>query len=279
MLRYNLLSILGICMSIYYFEHYKNYMQESLKTIGASRGRRLKLAEHLDCKPGYISQVINGHTDFSQEHGIKTCEFLGLSEDEQHYFMLLLQKERAGSMLLKKYFKKEITKIRNLKQQVKEQLLTYKTLNNQDKVRYYGQWYYSAIHILVSIPGFQTKDKVAKKLNLSLSVVGTALEFLESTGLVIQKKNRYIIGETRIHLEPNSPMITKHHTNWRLEAIKSLEKDQPNSLHYSSVVSISEEDFNKIKNILLDSIKKTETVLPDSKEEELCSLNIDFFAY
>ena len=107
---------------------------------------------------------------------------------------------------------------------------------------------------------------------------GEILEFLVSLGLAIQKGNHYEVGASRVHLGGDSPMISKHHINWRLQAIQSLERENREvDLHYSSVISISKEDTLKIKSLLVDSIEKTKAVIKESKEEELHSFCLDFF--
>ncbi len=72
-------------------------------------------------------------------------------------------------------------------------------------------------------------------------------------------------------------MIGQHHTNWRLRAISSLSKGVPDDLHYSSVITISKKDALRIREELIDKIKDLKTVIKDSVEEKLYSLNLDFF--
>ena len=71
--------------------------------------------------------------------------------------------------------------------------------------------------------------------------------------------------------------ILKHHTNWRVKALESLENETLEDLHYSGVVSLSESDVIRIKNLLLDQLKENLKIIASSKEERLFVLNIDFF--
>ena len=80
-----------------------------------------------------------------------------------------------------------------------------------------------------------------------------------------------------IHLDKNSPMIYKHHTNWRLEGIKALESQNNDNLHYSSILAIAREDAQKIKQMLLKALEDIEPVVAPSPEEELYSLCMDLF--
>jgi len=265
-------------MNIYNFDDYKKYIKKIFDTEVEGRGRRSKLAEALHCQTGFISQVLNGETHFSLEHGIKINHFLGHNKDEEHFFMLLLQKGRAGSHDLEEYYASQIKFLREKKQEIKNRIAVDATLDEKDYHIYYSQWYFAAIHILSSIPHFQTREAMAQKLQLPLALVTTVLEFLLLKGLVVQKDNLYKIGHTRIHLDKKSPLISKHHTNWRIEAIKSLEHEKSEvDLHYSSILSLAKKDALKIREFLLELLEKSEPILRDSPEEELCALCIDLF--
>lgn len=59
--------------------------------------------------------------------------------------------------------------------------------------------------------------------------------------------------------------------------MQSLEREELHDLHYSGVVSLSKKDALKIKDLLLESLKKNLDVIRDSNEEELYGYCIDFF--
>jgi hypothetical protein len=155
--------------------------------------------------------------------------------------------------------------------------LTYSKLTEKDVLIYYSQWFYAAIHVLVSIPEINTIELIVDKLNLKKDLVVKALDFLESRNLVKNDSGNYSIGKSRIHLDKKSPMLPRHHTNWRIEAIKNIENFSSENLHYSSVITVSRSDFKKIREILLKTVSEVEEVFVPSVEEEICSFNLDFF--
>ena len=56
--------------------------------------------------------------------------------------------------------------------------------------------------------------------------------------------------------------------------------ENPNHItdkHYSSVISLSRLDAERVKKIILKALKDSEKILADSREEELYCLNFDFF--
>ena len=58
----------------------------------------------------------------------------------------------------------------------------------------------------------------------------------------------------------------------------SLEREEISDLHYSSVVSLSEQDAFRLKDRTLEFIKKSLELIRPSKAEVLYSLSVDFFS-
>ena len=105
-----------------------------------------------------------------------------------------------------------------------------------------------------------------------------AVEFLLQCGLLEPVKGGFKIGKSRLHLGSESPLLYKHHINWRLQAMQRLSaRKADENLHYSSVVTLSEEDVVRIKEKLVASIKEIKEMIRASKEETLQCFSLDFF--
>lgn len=252
-------------------------MKKLLAPTGESRGMRTQLAENLGCNIGFISQVLGGDANFSLEHAMIIADFIKLTGQEREYFLLLVHLEKAGSKKLQDYYQKHIDEIVQKRAEIKSRVHTTKNLSEKDYLLYYSQWYFVAIHMLLSIPEFQTKQSVSNKLHLDSAIVDEVITFLVEKNLVIEDKGRFKTGPTRIHLNRSSPLISKHHTNWRLEALKTLSIKNEKNLHYSSVITMSATDAKKIKDILLKALEEVEVILKPSPDEEIFSLNFDMF--
>jgi uncharacterized protein (TIGR02147 family) len=264
-------------VQVFEFIDYRKYLSQRLSPPFGKRGDKSSLSKHLNTQTGFLSQVFSGLSNLALEHTISVNEFLGHSEEESHFFILLVELEKAGSVKLRQYFMKQIESVLNNRKEIEGRLKQKKGPNKKVHDKYYSKWHFSAIHILTSIPEFQEVDKISQKLSLEKALVSSVLDFLTLNGLVEKKKGKFIIGPTRIHLSKNSDFIGQHHLNWRLQSIQQLNKVSEDDLNYSSVISLSREDYFKIKEILLKSIEQTEEVLAPSPEEILCSLNMDFF--
>lgn len=264
-------------MSVFEENSYKSYLKKILTSFGESRGLRSQMAKFLGCQTGYVSQVLNAHVHFSLEHAYLITKFLKLGPEESEFFILLVSKEKAGSKGLEEHYTTRINEIREKRSQIKERIKVKGAMSKEARITYYSQWYYAAIHVAVTVKNLRTKDNIAKRLNLDGDLVSETLDFLESHDLVINEGGVYLPGNGRIHLEKKSPLVIKHHTNWRIEAIKSLEKVNDKNLHYSGVISLSVKDGEKIKEMMLKMIEDMEVILKPSPEEEIFSISMDFF--
>ena len=65
--------------------------------------------------------------------------------------------------------------------------------------------------------------------------------------------------------------------NWRLRAIRSLENHDQKSLHYSSVVSVSVEDYYRIREILANELVSLKAIIKESTSALAVGFSIDLF--
>ena len=245
-----------------------------------TRGMRTLLAEHLNCNMGFISQVLGGDAHFSLEHAMSIGSFFKLSDKELKYFLLLVQKAKAGSYELEKFYQKEIDFIHKSREEISERVVKNKTMLKEDRVTYFSSSYYALIHMALTISDFQGDfETLSNKFNINKATVEKVIDFLLGKGLIVYKNNRYQTGPVRIHLEKSSPLITQHHTNTRVETIKALAREDKGSLHYSGVFAMKESDARAVRKILLSSIEKSDQVIQNSKDEKLYILGMDFFEY
>jgi uncharacterized protein (TIGR02147 family) len=265
---------------VFEYRDYKKYLNAALSTGGASRGSRSRLAEALRCQTAFISHVLNGNSHFSLEHAVVISRFLNHTQDESKYFVLLVSLGRAGSKELEEHFKAQIDEMQKKRAQIKERIAVDRALTAEAQIRYYSAWYYSAIHVATSIPALQTRDALASALSLAPSLVNECLEFLTEHGLVAAKNNKYEIGPVRMHLGADSPMISRLHANWRLQAMQSMERPvtrNASDLHYSTVLTISHDDAKRVREALLRAVDETEKIFRPSPEEVVYCVGMDWF--
>lgn len=262
--------------SLFDHQDYKSYLNQRLDADPSGRGARSALARAIRCQTAYVSSVLRGSAHFTPEQGEAINEHLGHSELESDYFLLLLQQSRAGTESLKRRLKKQMERIEESRFDLRRRLSVGQALTKEDQATYYSEWHYAAIHTLVSIPEFSGVQKIAERLSLEPSLVADAVDFLLRTGLMEKTKAGLKIGKAHIHLGADSPLIAKHHLNWRLQAMQRLGA-RSEGLHYSSVVTLSEKDSLRLKEMMVGFIQSAKAVIKESKEEQLRCFSLDFF--
>lgn len=266
-------------LDVFDYLDYKAYLRCWIR--GQSKGGRgvaSELARFIQCQTSHVSQVLNSGSHFSLEQAELVSRFLGHNSDERRFWLLLVQFSRAGTLGLKAVFEEQIRDILQQRLDLKNRPDFKTSITEVDQATYYSSWLYAAVHALVSIEKFQTVEAIGRRLGISARRTREILDFLCSIEIVLHQGGKYAVGATRIHLPSDSPMIAKHHTNWRVRAIQSLDQENGGAdLHYSAVVSLSEDDKKTIRSMLVKAIEGINSVVRDSKEERLDCLVVDFF--
>lgn len=266
-------------LDLFDFEDYKEFLNQKLDELDRDgRGTRTRMSRTIGCQTAYTAQVLRGNAHFSLEHGEAINDFLGHTDSQGQYFLLLIQHARAGTPKLQSRFRNQIVELQKSRTQLKNQLGIGEQLAQHDQQIYYSSWIYGAIHALISIPGYQSPEKIGTRLGIETRKAAEALDFLYRAQLLEKnKQGEWGIGKRQIHLGADSPFICRHHVSWRLQSILSIERQVESGLHYSSVISISKKDQARIRKKLADAIADLKPLIRDSKEEELHSLCFDFF--
>lgn len=264
---------------IYNFDDYRLYIKCKIYSGDrAKRGALSSLAQAIPCQTSYLSRVMTGESDLSLEQADSVGRYLGLSQDENSYFLLLVQNARAGTQSLRAHFKRSITIAQEERLNLQKRVGVKQVLSKEDQATYYSLWYYAAVHVMSGIPTLQTKAAMAQELGLPASKLSEILEFLLSTRLLKEGPDgRYLTGEGKLHLKKDSRMILRHHSNWRSQAIRSMEKDLESGIHYSVLLNCSKKDADILRSMIAKFIEDFMKVVHPSVDEEMNCLVIDFF--
>ncbi len=264
-------------MAIWEFTNYRDYIQSQLGFEGQRTGRRKELALAIQVHTTYVSQVLHGKADFSLEQGEAINHFFQHTEDEGDYLLLLISKDRAGSTALRKRYEHKIQKMREERQTISKRLKADHKISDKDREKFYSSAYYGATHVLCSLPGYQNLKDLSQALNLPLNQTSQIVDFLVSIGLLELQQHKIVPGHHHIHLGNDSELILKHHSNWRMHALSKLQFLKKDDLHYSSAISISEQGAFRVKELLLEVLKKTVQEVQSHPPEEAYVLNFDFY--
>ncbi len=265
--------------SVYDFNHYQDYLRARLATRGESRGLRRKLADATGTRPAFISRVLSGNVHFALEHAPAINDFLHHTVEEGHFFNLLLLKGRSGNRQMEKYFGDQIANIIENRSVFLEKANSSNVVSAPEQALYYSKWYYLAIHVLVVLPAFRSRESIARRLGLSPTTVSKALEDLIRMGLVQAKGTQFVTGKKRIYLAKDSPWLANLHTHFRQRAMTRIADPSPEDMHFSAAMSISKSLFEEYRKRMLELISELDSRIQESEEEEMYAVSVDLFRY
>jgi len=264
-------------VSVFEFIDYKKFIQVQIKSNATSRGYQSELATVARCQKSFFSQMLRSELHLTRDHAAELCRFWSCDDQETEYFLTLVDQARAGSPALHKFLSKKLKSLKEANSKLSRSMTEKQFTDTEVQSTYYSSWYWCAIHIALMIPAFQTPSALAERLSLPTDLVRNSLVRLEKMGLVTQAHGKWSIKRADLHLQEDSPMTELNHTHWRNRAILDVQKKNQDSLHYSSVFSVSKKDAEKIRALLMDAILEGRKKILDSADEELFCLNADFF--
>jgi uncharacterized protein (TIGR02147 family) len=264
-------------MSLFEFDDYKLFVNSRLAELPSKgRGEFQRIARALSVHPTLVSHIFRGEKDLTLEQATSLSHHFGLTTMETDYFLLLVTYSRAGSKALKQVLERQIQSQKKQSRELVNRVIADKTLGEQDKAIFYSNWYFSAIRLLTSIPGIDSREAIRARLGLPLETIDRVLEFLAKTGLCRFDGTRYSLGPALTHLESGSDFISKHHLNWRLKAIERHSYLSDRDMAFSAPLSISRKDADGFRERLVELIQRLGESAKGSDPEELRCFNIDW---
>ncbi|MBS1957832.1 MAG: TIGR02147 family protein [Bdellovibrionales bacterium] len=253
-------------------------MNKMLENPLFGRGAKTRLAEFLGVQGSFISLVLSGKQEFSADHSIKIAEFLKLDETETGFFMTMVQRDRAGTPKLKRYYQQQLDRTIKEQSEIKVHVQGKEVeTSEQDLSLYYGSWFHAAIHMAIHSAKHRTVAALVAYTQLKESQVRESIDLLVRLGFAQFDKDTVVPIDRNFHLGKRSLALRSHHTNWRNQAVRSLDDYHVDALHYSLVLNIDSETAMKIRELLLESFRKTHILIGKAKIENVYSLCVDLF--
>lgn len=267
-------------MDVFEFDDYR----ELVRTHIASKpkngfGQLSRLARHLGVNATFVSQILAGTKNLSEEQAHKTSEFLELTEPETLFFLLLVQRERAGTRELKALYEKQIHERRRSARQVRGRITTEIELSATEQAVYYSDWLYTAVHTLSSIERFATVEAIAETLGISRARISAVATWLIEHGLCLTKGDRIAVGPRSTYVDRDSPLAARHHANWRLKAIERMQQPRAEDFFFTAPFSISVSDYQRIRDELSRMAAKVARTVEKTDPEVMATISIDLFRF
>lgn len=265
-------------ISVYDYKSFKKFLLDWIaQTPSNGRGQRKLMAQAMGCQTPFITQVLGGDYHFSMEQAEACTRWLGLSLAEAEFFILLVQKERAGTRSLENFLDRQIQERREQATQLTKRLQISETLTDEDQQQYYSSWQYSAVHMALLVPELRTLEDLHEYFAIPLPRLMTILDFLTTKKLVKVRVGKYELLRPVLHLGRDSPLLGKHHANWRLRAIEAIDAGETGNFHYSGVIALSRDDFEWTKARLAFALEEIIARVRASSDEKVGCLALDLF--
>lgn len=264
-------------MYVMEYQNYKNFVNDWVKnqqSNGHGQFRQMSIA--MGVNSVIMSQVFRGNRDLTLEQALALSKYIGLNSRDRDYFLLLVQRDKAGNHELKEIFEKQLEDLRLSGQHLKN-VIKHQKLSEVDCATFYSRWYYSAIRLGVSVPELNSTTAISNYLGLERQVVSQVIDFLLRNNLIIEKGNGFDMGPQVTHIAHDSPFVNRHHTNWRIQAMMEMDKSRKDDLFYTGPMTLSKKTADNIKRTLVELISKTTKDVTDSDSETIRCLNIDWF--
>ncbi len=260
---------------VFGFESYKSFLK---KLVKSERGVLTRLAKAAGCELSYLSRSLSHEINITSDQAFKIANYLKMSTLERDYFLTLVEIERSGDKSYADFLKKRAAEFANENENLKSRVQRPVLTGDVGQFLYHSNWLYSAMHILVSIGKYQKVSEICRRFHISIEQANSVLSELVSMGFINKNSDssyEYAAGAT--HTPKESPLVVMHHQNWRQRAVMDSQNLNSDGVHYTGVQSMSEEDYKKIKNLILDTISRSEKIASPSEPQELVSIGIDIF--
>ncbi len=265
-------------LTIFDYSDYKLFLKEYSESATGQWGLMSRLSKAAQCQRSHLSRVIKGSVHLTPDQAFAISEALHLGGLEGEYFVTLVNLARSSTQALRKHLESKLKDLKEKNDNLANRL--GKPGVNFDKEFlqiYMSHWSWAAIHMMSSIPTINTSEEIAERLGLKLKKVEMILAKLKEIGFVTYHDGSWSYKTGAFHLEKGSPALIQHHQNWRMKAIEDAGDEYSAGVHFTTVLSLSRKDAERLKQRILDAIEEIQEVTLPSKEETLFCFNADFF--
>ncbi len=238
--------------------------------------------------PSYFSRAMKGLAAFSQSQVFALLEWLGLSEEQGQYLLLLWSLQQSERKSEKEFFQKQIKKIQERKlkvsNRIQSQIINTQTSTHgmQNKFeKYYSEAITCLVHAFLTIPEYRNNPSLLiTKLSITESKLQLELKKLVELKMIEMRDHKITALVDNIHLPDDSYLSPLNHVNWRLRSIQNIQSrnTQADDYHLSVIFSADAETKEQLKKILLDFVVKAQKKVGDCKSPtDVYHLMLDLF--
>jgi len=256
---------------------YKHVLRAKIRANARTYGYQSRLAKAANCQKSFLSAVVNSDSHWSLEHAMGAARFWELDRKETTHLIDLVSYARAGNAELKAHLKERIERrrIRAASAKANEPAV----LADDVIGLYYAQWYYCAIHVLLTIPGFRTEAEIADRLGIPESFAREAIEDLERMRIVAPRADggwTVLVPTLRLP-RSRGDLWRQSRRNWNERVLLDIARATPDSIHHAAICSVSRKDADRIRRLAIELTERANAIVDHSPSEEIVCLALSYF--
>ena len=241
-----------------------------------------RMAESMGIQKAYLSQVLQGARDFSQDQLYRASQFLKSKKEEYEYMKLLLEYARSALADRKQELSILIAGIQrqNLKTEKNVELKKVE-VTAEKGATYYLDPLNQIVHMALDIPRFRKNiSELGRALELSDLRIKKALAVLEEIGVIEIKSGEIKVLTHNIHLPKDSPIFWPWKTalsamsNYRIRNL-----DENSTYNFSVVFAADEDTKTKLQTMFLNFLKEARPLVEKAKSKDVFQMNFDLFSW
>ncbi len=269
--------------AVFRFQDYRKairFLMESTQKLDPALTYQ-RLAEAITVQKSYLSQVLGGRAELSTDQSFLLCQFFGSNEEEEQYFLMLVEFSRTGVAIRRKKLQAEIAAVQQKKLASEKHIKVNTLTEDLRTVDYYVDAYNQLVHVCLSIDKYRKNpNQLAEALRIHperlqeiiAELVRLEIVELEKSGLKVIKKN--------LHLPKDSKVFKAWRSQVRAMALQqSLHSPSNESYNFSVFFSCSLETKAKIHQKFLDFLTGTQELVSASNEEHVFQMNFDLLKW
>jgi uncharacterized protein (TIGR02147 family) len=265
--------------SLFSYTDYREYLIDIVQERKLKGKTNAELAKVMGCQAAYLSQVLVGKVEFTEDHIVRLCEHLAFNDVETEYLLLLLRLGKAGSPDLRKYLIRQRERLKVAAEDLEERLPSEKINAVEEPSLYYASSFLpSIVHLATSCKSLRSKQAIAARFSLEPKVVQEHLDLLEKYKMIEFKNGEWIYSGGSRHFPKRSPLDKQMQFARRLLAMNKMsQSSNEQDVHYSAIFSADEKTLALLRKHFHKSIEYVHKTVDPVEGEDVFGICLDVF--
>ncbi len=254
---------------------YRSYLRDILieKQKKNAQYSLRSLAKALGLQSSFLSMVLNGKRDLSEDKAAQISEKLGLSAIETKRLNLLLRLEKSSQAKQRESLLNELKTLDPNYSDRKDLAV--------EQFKAIAEWYHLPLQLLVDLDGFEwSEEAAAKALGITVHEVRDALERLNSLELVEWKpgqKPKKAPGRHIVSSPLKNEALQKYHRQMLEKTATALSTQEPSERFTGTQnLTFDEKQLKEAHQVLNEAFDKLALIAEKkSKSKEIYHANIN----